>query len=219
LHLPTYIIYRSAWNGSGQKHMTPDPPGSESQASTHPRTRRARLKDVLEAWSPRIWPATILITLCILGVALYNLYLVFAADRPKLISTEARLYVDQQANPRELVRFGWANTGKRTAHRGTATLYTIHENGGEPPIKFGVGEINSGGGDKDRIPIQPIFGRGSTTIAVDMSKFLGVFLVCTTYYDDADYQYYQEFLLILGEEQNKVAPLHELAPTKHSHCE
>ena len=136
-----------------------------------------------------------------------------------MIATEARLYVDQQNNPRELVRFGWANTGPRTAHRGTATLYTIRESGNEPPIKFGVGEINSGGGDKDRIPIQPTFGRGSAAIAVDMSKFLGVFLVCTTYYDDADYPYHQEFLFIRGEEQNKVASLHELPPSKHSHCE
>jgi len=181
-----------------------------------PPTRVSRLKATIEAWSPRTWPITIAIALCILGVAIYNLYLLHTANRPQLVATESRLSINPNANPPEFVFVSWGNMGKQSAHRGTAIFHTMTEKGDDPPTRLAMSEISNG----RTTTLVPTFGYASAMVVIDMSKFLGVFLVCTQYFDDYDKPYHQEFLFRRGDKQpDGIIPLIELPPAKRSHCE
>jgi hypothetical protein len=150
----------------------------------------------------------------VIFIALYNLYITKQADRPELISADARLYIAQQALPHELFTIGWVNMGKRAALRGTATLYTVSKDGGHF-YKFGYSEITNGS-NSSVTTIPP--GLGSMPYAqfpVDMQKFLGLFLVCTKYRDDNDGPYKQKFTFELGAHlAETITRLNEAASSK-----
>ena len=154
--------------------------------------RRREKRKVWIGWSVG-WGLS-LIVICI---AIYNVFITKQADRPELISADAKLFTNQQALPHELVTIGWVNMGKRAALRGTATLYTVSKDGGRF-YKFGYSEITNGW-NSSVTTIAP--GLGSTPYAqfpVDMQKFLGLFLVCTKYRDDNGHSYKQNFIFELG---------------------
>src|SRR6516225_12110236 len=52
------------------------------------------------------------------------------SQRPKLVAADARLYINHAGNPPpELVQITWGNIGQRAALRGTATVFSISEDG------------------------------------------------------------------------------------------
>jgi hypothetical protein len=169
----------------------------------------------LEKWSPRIWPLTIGVGLLVLGVALYNLCLTLKADRPELVSTEARLSVSPGATSPEGVGFTWGNVGKRSALRGTVTLFTVSDDGNRHE-KFSQSEIASVGGSGSTT-LTPTFGYGTAYLPVDMHKFLGLFLACVKYDDETNNSYKQKFLFRLGNTTSSVTTLDEL-PSTHQAC-
>jgi hypothetical protein len=132
-------------------------------------------------WGKRIWPISILI----LFVSLYSLYLQITANRPKLVLTSTTLSINKEgAN----VSMSWNNNGKISVHNGTVTLFTINENARRYET-YGGKLIANG----NLTTLVPIFGNGGAEIAVDMAKFLGVFFACTELYDDDNERYVQLF--------------------------
>jgi len=170
--------------------------------------------NTLERWSPRIWPLTIVIGVSVLIVALYNLCLTVRADRPQLVSTEARIFVNPNANPPELVRFTWGNMGKRSALRGTAILFTITEDGNRHET-FEKSEITAAG---HSTTLTPTFGYGGAQMRVDMKKYLGLFLACVEYYDEVNNPYQQPFLFRLSTQPTTDTRLDEVPSSTYPHA-
>jgi hypothetical protein len=138
------------------------------------------------------------------------------SQRPKLVTTDARLYINHAGNPPpELVQLFWRN-GERAAFRGAATVFTVSEDGNQHE-KFGLSEITVDWQNTSTTLLP--FGSGYAQIPVDMNKFLGMFLVCAKYYDEANHSYRQAFLFRRGTPFNDhiLTRLDEL-PSKRDAC-
>ena len=117
------------------------------------------------------------------------------SQRPKLVTADARLYINHAGNPPpELVQLFWRN-GERPAFRGAATVFTVSEDGNQHE-KFGLSEITVDWQSTSTTLVP--FGSGYAQIPVDMNKFLGLLLVCVKYYDEANHSYRQTFLFRRG---------------------
>lgn len=159
------------------------------------------------------------LSLIVIGIAVYNLCLTKQADRPELVTTDARLYINHSGNPPpELVAITWGNMGKRSALRGTATLFTISEDGLRHE-KFGYSEITSGA-NSSSTTLTPTFGFGYAQISIDMHKFLGLFLVCVKYHDETNHSYKQKFIFRQGTpfSDHVLTRLDELPSSKYPHA-
>jgi hypothetical protein len=154
----------------------------------------ARLWSRVEVIGKGAWIPILLVASLGLTVSLYNLYLSIKADRPKLVSMEATLFENSNAKPPEIVVFNWNNMGKRSALRGTVTLFTVSDDGNRQE-KLGQSEISPA---NSSTTLTPTFGYGSARISVNMQKFLGLFLACVEYYDEESNPYKQNFLIRLG---------------------
>jgi hypothetical protein len=152
------------------------------------RTRQAR-----KTWIGLIGPCLTLIVICI---ASYNLYLTKQADKAELIPADAKLFISQHALPHEVVTIDWFNVGKRAALRGTATLYTVSKDGSRF-YKFGYSEITNGL-NSSVTTLPPGVSTPYTQFPVEMQKYLGLFLVCTKYSDNNGHSYKQTFIFELG---------------------
>jgi hypothetical protein len=163
-------------------------------------------------WKVSIAPA---LTLIVIGIASSNLILTIRANRPELVSTHATLVINPDAKPPEWVTLSWNNIGKRSALRGTVTLFTV-SNEGNRHEKFAQSEIIAIGGST---ALTPTFGYGSAyLLPVDMHKFLGLFLACIKYHDEANNSYKQRYLFRLGGKiDNYVTTLDEI-PSTHQVC-
>jgi hypothetical protein len=152
----------------------------------------------------------------VIGIASSNLILTIRANRPELVSTQATLFINPDANPPEWVALNWNNIGKRSALRGTATLFTV-SNDGNRHEKFAQSEIIASVGGSTTL--LPTFGYGSAyLLPVDMHQFLGLFLACIKYHDEANNSYKQRYLFRLGNKvNNSVTTLDEL-PSTHQAC-
>jgi hypothetical protein len=157
------------------------------------------------------------LSLIVISIALYNVFITKQTDSPELISAYAKLFINQQALPHELVTTGWVNMGKRTVLRGIATLYTVSKDGSRYH-KFGYSEITNGAGSSITT-IAPGLGNGAyAQFAVDMKKFLGLFLICTKYRDENGRSYNQKFVYELGEHlEETITRLDEVASSQIPH--
>jgi hypothetical protein len=141
-----------------------------------------------------LWVSTAALAVS-LTVGGFTLWHWWASERPQLVVTDGRLYINHQANPPpEWVRITWGNTGKTAASRGTATLFTISEDG-KRHEKFGTSEITAG--NNSSTTLVPTFGYGSAFVSIDMQMFLGLFLVCIKYHD-GNLSYRQHFVFRQG---------------------
>ena len=171
-----------------------------------------------DKWDRRkIWIAPFL-TLIVIGIALFNVWLTSQANRPDLVPTNALMYLNSSVPIPAVATIGWTNIGKRSALRGTATLFTV-SNDGRRYQKFGLSEITNG----VNTTLSPVFApgsQGSVQIAVDMSKFQGLFLACIKYYDDTNKSYKQKLLFRPSDNSFRdhiVIRLDEL-PSNHQNC-
>ncbi len=138
------------------------------------------------------------------------------SERPKLVITDARLYINHAGSPPpELVQLSWRN-GERAAFRGAATVFTVSEDGNQHE-KVGLREITADLQSTSTTLVP--FGSGYAQIPVDMNKFLGMFLVCVKYYDEANHSYRQTFRFRRGAPFNDhiLTRLDEL-PSKPDAC-
>lgn len=149
-----------------------------------------------------------------IGIASYNLFMTIKANRPELVSIQAKLSVVPAATPPEWVSLTWNNTGKRSAVRGTVTLFTVSDDG-KRHEKYSQSEIFAGG----TTTLTPILSYGSALLLpVDMHKFLGLFLACVKYHDEDNNSYKQAFLFGLADHlDNFITRLDELPSTRYSH--
>jgi hypothetical protein len=163
------------------------------------------------------WGVGWILSLIVIGIAAYNLHLTLSADRPTLIITNARLYINPASDPSQLVQFDWRNNGKKSVLRGTVTLFSVSEDGGnQQPVKYGLKEITINAQDPSTT-ILPTAG-AYTEIPVDMERFLGLFLACVKYHDDTNASYKQKFLLQRGTPYATVLAHLEEVPSKHRTC-
>jgi hypothetical protein len=95
-------------------------------------------------------------------------------------------------------------------------LFTVSEDGNEQE-KFGLSEITADWQSTSTTLVP--FGNGYAQMPVDMNKFLGLFLVCAKYYDQANHSYRQAFLFRRGAPFNDhvLTRLDEL-PSKPGAC-
>jgi hypothetical protein len=156
------------------------------------------------------------LSLIVIGIAAYNLHLTLTADRPTLVITSARLYINPASVPSQLVQLDWRNNGKRSVLRGTVTLFSVSEDGGNQLAKYGLKEITLSAPDPSTT-ILPMAG-AYIEIPVDMEKFLGLFLACVKYHDDTNTSYKQKFLLQRGVLYASVFTHLEEIPSKHRTC-
>ena len=152
----------------------------------------------------KVWIAPAL-TLIVISIASTNLILTITANRPDLVFINAML-----SPPPEMLTISWTNMGKRSALRGTATLFTVSDDGYRHE-KFGQREITTG----NSTTLTPT-GHGYAQIDVDMHKFLGLLLVCIKYHDETNSAYKQKFLLQLLSDNNVYRI--DALPSKHHVC-
>jgi hypothetical protein len=105
----------------------------------------------------------------------------------------------------------WNNIGRKPARRGGATLFTVSEDGAQRE-KLGQASITGAGTN-----VFPGYG-GQAEFSIDMQKFLGSFLVCTTYFDEGGKTYAQAFAFRLGAERENEVALEELLPPDYKVC-
>ena len=118
------------------------------------------------------------------------------SERPKLVTTGARLYINHSGSPPpELVQIDWRNIGHRAALRGTASVFTVSEDG-KHQHHFGFSEITVDPQNSSTTLVP--FGDGYAERPIDMDRFLGLFLVCVKYHDETNHSYKQPFLLRPG---------------------
>jgi hypothetical protein len=188
------IVGRPYTHAAGQTPGVPVWAGNED-ARQHALSwlREKRHREKRKVWIA--WSIGWLLSLIVIGFAVYNLYLTIKADRPNLVTTDARIYINPLViPPTELVTITWGNMGRRSALRGTATLFTVSEDGNRHE-KFGVSEITSG---TNSTTMTPTFGYGYAQMPLDIHKFLGLFLVCIKYHEERNYSYRQTFLFRKG---------------------
>jgi len=108
--------------------------------------------------------------------------------------------------------------GKRSALRGTATLFTVSDDGRQYQ-KFGLSEITNGMNTTLTPALTPR-SQGSVQIRINRNKLLGLFLVYVKYYDETNRSYKQRFLSRPGDNSlpdHTVVPIYELPPN-HQNC-
>jgi len=201
--------------GRPYTHVAGSTPGVPEWAGKEAERQHAlswlREKRKRETWKVWIAPALTLIVICI---ASSNLILTIRANRPALVSTQATLFINPDAKPPEWVALNWNNIGKRSALRGTVTLLTVSSDGYRHE-KFAQSEITAGGSTT----LTPTFGYGSAyLLPVDMHKFLGLFLACIKYHDEANNSYKQRYLFRLGNKINNSATTLDELPSTHQVC-
>ena len=177
---------------------------------TEERSRAGRVP----RWSLRVSIAALVVSLTVGGVGLWRWW---GSERPRLVTSDARLYVNHQGNaPPELVQITWGNMGKTAAQRGTAMIFTVSEDG-KRHEKFGSSEITAGP-NSSSTTLVPTFGYGYAQLTIDMSRYLGLFLVCVKYYDE-NHSYRQHFLFRQGGaiSDHVLTRLDEL-PSTHYDC-
>jgi hypothetical protein len=157
----------------------------------------------LETWGKRVGVPALAVSVLALSVAMYSLYLSYPSDRPELATAGPRLL--DHAHPVSVLIY-WDNIGKKVARRGTAVLFTEDEARSHRE-KMGVPDIEGAGTN-----IIPGFS-GSALFKVDMTRFLGLFLVCASYFDQSGNTYNQAFILRKGEASpgQEYVPLDEVA--------
>lgn len=130
----------------GQQDQREEDLGDGIRASRREIQEWLSAKTARERATWKVWIAPAL-TLIVIGIASTNFILTIRANRPELVSTQSRLFVVPAAKPPEWVELNWNNIGKRSAHRGTVTLFTV-SNDGNRHEKFAQSEItaNVGGG-------------------------------------------------------------------------
>jgi hypothetical protein len=95
-------------------------------------------------------------------------------------------------------------------------LFTI-SNEGNRHEKFAQSEITAGVGGSTTLT--PTFGYGSAyLLPVDMHKFLGLFLACIKYHDEANNSYKQRYLFRLGNKVNNTVTTLDELPSTHQAC-
>lgn len=203
--------------GRPYTHATGSTPGVPEWAGKEAERQRAlswlREKRKRATWKVWIAPA---LTLIVIGIASTNLILTITANRPELVSTQAMLSTNPHGNPSEWVSLNWNNIGKRSALRGTVTLFTISSDGNQHE-KFAQSEITASVGGSTTLT--PTFGYGSAyLLPVDMHKFLGLFLACIKYHDDANHSYKQRYLFRLGNRINNFTTTLDELPSTHQVC-
>jgi hypothetical protein len=160
---------------------------------------------------------SILIALAAAGFTGMQWYLTNKADKPELLTIEAAL--SGVKRPPDAVHVKWINIGERPVRQGTATLFTVSDDGNRYE-KFGTSEIAPK-------TLAPTSGQGGVEINnLDMSRFLGLFLVCVDYYDDENNRYPQSFLFKPGPTREFPVPgppgiitrLDEQLSSKHQVC-
>jgi hypothetical protein len=112
------------------------------------------------------------------------------------------------------VYLDWGNIGKKPARRSTATLFTVSQDWKQRE-KIGVQPIIAGGTN-----VLPGTNGHAEFLGVDMQRFLGAFLVCVTYFDEAGTVYEQTFLYRLGAERpnEQIIPLNEEMTPDNAAC-
>jgi hypothetical protein len=109
-------------------------------------------------------------------------------------------------------RFNFANTGRKTARRGTATLYAFTDTSS---LKLGAAPILGSGPN-----VMPSFG-GNADIHLSVIQInLRKFLLCAVYFDETSSEYEQSFLLLQdGEVSSTISSqLKEIAPFNSNLC-
>jgi hypothetical protein len=142
-------------------------------------------------------------------IANYRLQL--NANRPELITAGPRINLN--THPESLVVY-WDNVGRKPARRGSATLFTVSKDS-KRQERIRTAEIMGAGSN-----VNPGYG-GQAEFSVDMQRFLGMFLVCTIYFDEVGAMYEQAFLFQLGPElpnSKGVTSLLEVAPPCYKVC-
>jgi hypothetical protein len=147
----------------------------------------AKIDVLLEHASKRTGFPGFVLAVISLVVALISLCYVIAnyrlqktSDRPFLAS-----YGISEISPN--VRIGWNNVGKKTARRGTATLYAMRK-AHSPPEKLGASAIVGGGTN-----IFPGFG-SQAYFELPKREVPPFYLLCVVYFDDTGTQFEQAFL-------------------------
>jgi hypothetical protein len=137
-----------------------------------------------------------------------NLSLQQSGNRPNLASALPR--INANVHPESLVVY-WNNIGRKPARLGSATLFTVSEDGAQRE-KLGQASITGAGTN-----VFPGYS-GQAEFSIDMQKFLGSFLVCTTYFDEGGKTYEQAFAFRLGTKRENEVALEELLPPNYKAC-
>jgi hypothetical protein len=146
---------------------------------------------LIERLNQRVWPVTLLLICVGTTTSVTNLVLTLSANRPLLISSAAHFYDSPAANPPTLFTIDWINTGKTSAHRGTATLFAQTENR-ERCEKLGSSAIgNLALNQSTTIAPGTV---GNSQISADKTKFMDQFLVSIRYFDGDEHAYHGVFL-------------------------
>ena len=131
-----------------------------------------RIWRLLEELGKRAWVPILLVGLISLLFTVLNYYSQRAANRPELAVATANMYWNH--NPVD-ARFNFANTGRKTARRGTATLYAFTDNSG---VKLGAAPIIGSGPN-----VMPGFG-GNADMKLSVTDQPRQFLLCAVYFDE-----------------------------------
>jgi hypothetical protein len=146
-----------------------------------------KIDSLLEHANKRTGFPGFILAIVALGVAVTSLCYVVAGYRLQVASDRPFLasYGISDISPN--VKVGWNNVGKRTARRGTASLYAI-SGADAAPEKLGTVPIVGGGTN-----IFPNFG-SSAYFELPKRDVPPFYLLCVVYFDDAGTQYEQAFL-------------------------
>jgi hypothetical protein len=168
----------------------------------------------LEEWGKRAWVAVLLLSMVSLFFVILTYRSQRTSNRPELASAVANIYWDQ--NPVR-ARFNFASTGRKTARRGTASLFTVtNDDRGNyhAEEKLGAAPIIGSGPN-----VMPGFG-GNADMTLNVTMQPEKFLLCTMYFDELDEQYYQSFLLQKDDETSSAtnSQLKEIGPFGSELC-
>jgi hypothetical protein len=105
------------------------------------------------------------------------------------------LYANPAANPPNFVTIDYSNVGKTPAHRGMTILFSQTESG-DHCEELGTANIGNLALNQSTT-IAPGAG-GNSQITVDMTKFLRLFVVSISYFDDGGSRYDARFAYKLG---------------------
>ena len=99
---------------------------------------RKRIWDLLEEWGKRAWVVILLLTTTSVCIGLLTYCSQRATNRPELAFALGNIYWDDPSSVR--AQFNFANTGKKTARRGTATLFAANN---PSSVKLGAAPTRS----------------------------------------------------------------------------
>jgi hypothetical protein len=168
----------------------------------------------LEELGKRVWVVLLPLTAISLLFVILTYCSQRATNRPELAVAVANIYWDQ--NPIH-ARFNFANTGKKTARRGTATLFagtTDKITKSNSSLRLGAAPIIGSGPN-----VMPGFG-GNADMSLTVKVRPGKFLLCTIYSDETGTEYRQSFLLERDDETSSAgnSQLKEIAPFGSDLC-